>query len=176
MGFTPKDPRNGSFDEADSRLVVMAFAHDSRTKGNAATEIVKYFFQLHYGIEKDYRLPENLERRQLLLERLMGVDPSRAEPSPRHRLGRPVRRCGVACLRPPADVYAALLVAIGLVMAYTNSVENGGRRSRPGTTFTRGLMWAGIAVVVFILATRSTTAGSRRCPGRSTRSSSGCSC
>jgi penicillin-binding protein 2 len=62
VGFTPKDPRNGSFENHDSRLVVMAFAHDSRTKGNAATEIVKYFFQLHYGIEKDYRLPENMER------------------------------------------------------------------------------------------------------------------
>jgi hypothetical protein len=40
----------------------MAFAHDSRTVGNAATEIVKYFFQLHYGIKKDYRLPALLER------------------------------------------------------------------------------------------------------------------
>jgi len=62
VGFTPKDARHGSFDRHDSELIVMAFAHDSRTKGNAATEIVKYFFQLHYGIEKDYRLPENLER------------------------------------------------------------------------------------------------------------------
>jgi penicillin-binding protein 2 len=62
VGFTPKDPYKGSFENHDSRLVVMAFAHDSRTKGNAATEIVKYFFQLHYGIDKDYRLPENLER------------------------------------------------------------------------------------------------------------------
>ena len=62
VGFTPKDPRNGSFDDHDSQLVVMAFAYDSRTKGNAATEIVKYFFQLHYGIKQDYRLPELLER------------------------------------------------------------------------------------------------------------------
>ena len=62
VGFTPKDPYKGSFDDADSELVVMAFAHDSRTVGNAATEIVKYFFQLHYDIEKDYRLPELLER------------------------------------------------------------------------------------------------------------------
>ncbi len=62
VGFTPKDPRNGSFDDHDSRLVVMAFAYDSRTKGNAATEIVKYFFQLHYGIKTDYRMPELLER------------------------------------------------------------------------------------------------------------------
>jgi penicillin-binding protein 2 len=62
IGFTPKDPRHGSFDNHDSQLVVMAFAYDSRTKGNAATEIVKYFFQLHYGIKSDYRLPELLER------------------------------------------------------------------------------------------------------------------
>ena len=62
IGFTPKDPRNGSFDNHDSELVVMAFAYDSRTKGNAATEIVKYFFQLHYGIKRDYRLTENMKR------------------------------------------------------------------------------------------------------------------
>jgi penicillin-binding protein 2 len=62
VGFTPKDPRNGSFDNHDSELMVMAFAYDSRTKGNAATEIVKYFFQLHYGIKKDYRLPDLLKR------------------------------------------------------------------------------------------------------------------
>jgi penicillin-binding protein 2 len=62
VGFTPKDPRRGSFDDHDSELIVMAFAHDSRTRGNAATEIVKYFFQLHYGIKKDYRLSENMER------------------------------------------------------------------------------------------------------------------
>jgi penicillin-binding protein 2 len=62
VGFTPKDPYKGSFDKHDSELVVMAFAHDSRTVGNAATEIVKYFFQLHYDIKKDYRLPNLLER------------------------------------------------------------------------------------------------------------------
>ncbi|MGZ9160009.1 MAG: penicillin-binding protein 2 [Candidatus Limnocylindrales bacterium] len=62
VGFTPKDPVNGSFNGTDSELVVMAVAHDSRTTGNAATEIVKYFFQLHYGIKKDYRLPELLVR------------------------------------------------------------------------------------------------------------------
>ena len=49
--------------------------------------------------------------------------------------------------------YAGLLVAIGLVMAYTNSVESGSTPLEAGTTFTRGLMWAGIAGVVFLLAT-----------------------
>jgi len=43
--------------------------------------------------------------------------------------------------------YAGLLMAIGLTMAYTNSIEGA------ATTFSRGLMWAAIAVVVFIAAT-----------------------
>jgi penicillin-binding protein 2 len=62
VGFVPKDIRNGSFDGTDSQLVVLAFAYDSRTKGNVATEIVKYYLQLHFGIKKDYRLPDLLRR------------------------------------------------------------------------------------------------------------------
>ena len=62
VGFVPEDPENGSFDDPDSELMVLAFAYDSRTKGNVATEIVKYYLQQHYGIEKDYRLPDLLER------------------------------------------------------------------------------------------------------------------
>lgn len=49
--------------------------------------------------------------------------------------------------------YAVLLVAVGLVMAYTNSVENGSVPLEAGTTFSRGLMWAAIAAVVFAVAT-----------------------
>jgi rod shape determining protein RodA len=49
--------------------------------------------------------------------------------------------------------YAGLLAAIGLVMAYTNSVENGQITLETQTTFTRGLMWTVIAVVAFIVAT-----------------------
>jgi rod shape determining protein RodA len=49
--------------------------------------------------------------------------------------------------------YAVLLVAVGLVMAYTNSVENGAVPLEAGTTFSRGLMWAAIAAVVFAVAT-----------------------
>ena len=62
VGFVPKDAKSGSFNGTDSPLVVLAFAYDSRTKGNVATEIVKYFLQLKYGITKDYRLPDLLER------------------------------------------------------------------------------------------------------------------
>jgi penicillin-binding protein 2 len=62
IGFVPKDAAHGSFDGTDSNLVVLAFAYDSRTKGNVATEIVKYYLQMHYGIKKDYRLPNLLKR------------------------------------------------------------------------------------------------------------------
>ena len=62
VGFVPGDPKHGSFNRTDSKLVVLAFAYDSRTKGNVATEIVKYFLQLHFGIKKDYRLPNLLQR------------------------------------------------------------------------------------------------------------------
>ena len=62
VGFVPKDPKHGSFNNTDSQLVVLAFAYDSRTKGNVGTEIVKYFLQLHFGIKKDYRLPNLLQR------------------------------------------------------------------------------------------------------------------
>ncbi len=49
--------------------------------------------------------------------------------------------------------YAALLVAVGLAMAYTNSVESGSVTVGADTTFSRGLMWAAIAVAVFVVAT-----------------------
>jgi penicillin-binding protein 2 len=62
VGFVPKDPYNGDFSKPDSQLVVLAFAYDSGTIGNAATEIVKYYLQLHFGIKKDYRIFDLLKR------------------------------------------------------------------------------------------------------------------
>jgi len=62
VGFVPKNAKNGSFSRSDSNLVVLAFAYDSRTKGNVGTEIVKYFLQLHYGIKEDFRNFDLLER------------------------------------------------------------------------------------------------------------------
>src|SRR5262245_29599948 len=50
-------------------------------------------------------------------------------------------------------VYAALLAAIGIVMAYSNTVGEGVPIFETGSTFTRGLMWAGIAMVAFLIAT-----------------------
>lgn len=62
VGFVPKDPYNGDFAKGDSQLAVLAFAYDSNTIGNVATEIVKYYLQLHFGIKKDYRIPDLLVR------------------------------------------------------------------------------------------------------------------
>jgi penicillin-binding protein 2 len=70
VGFVPENPRPTSGDpeglraiaRADSNFAVLAFAHDSRTVGNAASEIAKYYLQLRYGLGGDYRNPERLVR------------------------------------------------------------------------------------------------------------------
>src|SRR4051794_11491739 len=49
--------------------------------------------------------------------------------------------------------YSGLLAILGLVMAYTNSVEQGQSVLAGGTTFVRGLMWTGIALVAFVVST-----------------------
>jgi len=49
--------------------------------------------------------------------------------------------------------YATLLAILGLVMAYTNSVEQGQSALSGGTTFVRGLMWTGIALIAFVVTT-----------------------
>jgi penicillin-binding protein 2 len=70
VAFVPRDPALKSGDPngfkaaagADSELAVLAFAYDSRTKGNVATEIVKYYLQLHFGLSQDLRNFNLLER------------------------------------------------------------------------------------------------------------------
>jgi hypothetical protein len=41
---------------------VLAYLDDTRTKGNVATEVVKYFLQLHYGLKVDLRQRQLLQR------------------------------------------------------------------------------------------------------------------
>ena len=62
--FVPKFEGDQPGDAAnpDSELAIVAFAYGSNTKGNAATEIVKYFLQLHYGLDVDLRRPDLLQR------------------------------------------------------------------------------------------------------------------
>ncbi len=62
VGFVPKNPYKANFSKADSELVFLAFAYDSRTKGNAGTEIAKAFLQLHFKIKKDYLNHDLLDR------------------------------------------------------------------------------------------------------------------
>lgn len=49
-------------------------------------------------------------------------------------------------------IYAVLLTMVGLTMAYTNSVEDGRLALGPDSTFARGLIWAAVAAVVFVVA------------------------
>jgi penicillin-binding protein 2 len=62
--FVPKftASQEGDVTKTDSELAVLAFAYDSRTRGNAATEIVKYFLQMHYNLGVDLRRPDLLRR------------------------------------------------------------------------------------------------------------------
>ena len=70
VAFVPKDARKTESDpngiaavkREDSDLVVLAYLDDTRTKGNVATEVVKYFLQLHYGLKTDLRQGWVLER------------------------------------------------------------------------------------------------------------------
>jgi penicillin-binding protein 2 len=66
-GFVPKsawtkDNPSGSVTKPDSQLAFAVFTYDSRTLGNVATEVAKYYLQLHFGIKEDFRLPELLKR------------------------------------------------------------------------------------------------------------------
>jgi len=49
--------------------------------------------------------------------------------------------------------YAALLAGFGLAMAYSNAASGGGDVFAAGSVFVRGLLWAGLAIVVFVAAT-----------------------
>ena len=62
VGWVPKNPYKADFTKTDSQLVFLAFAYDSRTKGNAGTEIAKAFLQLHFHIKKDYLNRDLLHR------------------------------------------------------------------------------------------------------------------
>jgi penicillin-binding protein 2 len=66
-GFIPKnawkkDNPTGDVSKPDSQLAFAVFIYNAGTLGNTATEVAKYYLQLHYGITKDYRLPQYLKR------------------------------------------------------------------------------------------------------------------
>ncbi|HEY3071216.1 MAG TPA: rod shape-determining protein RodA [Candidatus Limnocylindrales bacterium] len=79
---------------------------------------------------------------------VLRIEPARAQPwSPR----------SLAVIWRSFDlqltIYALLLTSIGLAMAYSNSVESGGSLFARDSTFVRGLMWAGLSMLVLAIAT-----------------------
>jgi penicillin-binding protein 2 len=70
VSFVPKDPwkkasdPNGwkAIEKGDSELAVLVFSYNAGTLGNSATETAKYFYQLHFDIKKDFRLPYLMKR------------------------------------------------------------------------------------------------------------------
>jgi penicillin-binding protein 2 len=65
VSYVPKDPWRKASDpngfkaaeRTDSELAVVVFSYNAGTLGNTSTEITKYFYQLHFGLKKDFRLP-----------------------------------------------------------------------------------------------------------------------
>jgi penicillin-binding protein 2 len=55
-------PKHGNVARPDSELAVIGFAYDSNTVGNVATEMVKYYLQMHFNVRHDYRLSYLLNR------------------------------------------------------------------------------------------------------------------
>jgi len=53
VGYVPGDPYNGDFSKPDSQLAVMAFIYGADTWGNVATEVVKYYLMMHFGLKGD---------------------------------------------------------------------------------------------------------------------------
>jgi penicillin-binding protein 2 len=55
-------PKHGDVAKPDSQLAVIGFAYDSNTVGNTATEMVKYYLQLHFHVKHDIRRFDLLRR------------------------------------------------------------------------------------------------------------------
>ena len=144
VGFVPKDPKNGSFDKhglAARRPRLRLRLADEGQRRDRDREVLPAAPLRH---QEGLPPAEPARARQLLPEQLMGV--IRAEPARvTDWAAKPVGAAWRA-FDLQLTTYAGLLVAIGLVMAYTNSVESGAVPLEAGTTFSRGLMWAAIAV------------------------------
>ena len=151
VGFVPKDIRNGSFNRTDSQLVVLAFAYDSRTKGNVAHRDREVLPPAPLRDQEGLPAPEPPQARQLLPEQLMGV--IRAEPA--RMTDWAAKSVGAAWRSFDLQLatYAGLLARDRPRHGVYNSVEAGSVPIEAGTTFSRGLMWAAIAAVVFVVAT-----------------------
>ena len=50
VGYVPADPYADDFTKSDSQLAVIAFVYGANTRGNVATEIVKYYMWKHFNL------------------------------------------------------------------------------------------------------------------------------
>jgi penicillin-binding protein 2 len=55
-------PKHGDVSKPDSELAVIGFNYDANTVGNTATEMVKYYLQLHFKLKVDLRLDALMQR------------------------------------------------------------------------------------------------------------------
>jgi penicillin-binding protein 2 len=55
-------PKHGDVSKPDSELAVIGFNYDANTVGNTATEMVKYYLQLHFNLKVDLRLDALMQR------------------------------------------------------------------------------------------------------------------
>jgi penicillin-binding protein 2 len=55
-------PKHGDVAKPDSELAVIGFNYDANTVGNTATEMVKYYLQLHFNLKVDLRLDALMQR------------------------------------------------------------------------------------------------------------------
>ena len=62
VGWVNKDPTSADFTQTNSQFMFLAFAYSSQTIGNAGTEIVKEFLQIHYHIHHNYVLIQLLKK------------------------------------------------------------------------------------------------------------------
>jgi penicillin-binding protein 2 len=62
VGWVNKDPTSSDFTQTNSPLMFLAFAYSSQTIGNAGTEIVKEFLQIHYKIKHNYVINSLLKK------------------------------------------------------------------------------------------------------------------
>jgi penicillin-binding protein 2 len=58
VGYVPANPYSDDFSKSDSQLAVVAFVYGANTKGNVATEIVKYYLSKHFKLPS-YQLNSN---------------------------------------------------------------------------------------------------------------------
>ena len=62
VGWVNKDPTSADFTQTNSQFMFLAFAYSSQTIGNAGTEIVKEFLQIHYKIKHNFVINSLLKK------------------------------------------------------------------------------------------------------------------